>query len=216
MGKIFKISNKTLSKIQAEMGWKGTGSQEDPIIIDSINGVVNVVRFKNISKYIMIKNISQWKIKLIKCQNIIIENCEIAFLKILGSHHINILNSKILVGTLHYCRDSIFKNNIYDPDVIIDFSENGAKFAEKKIDRIVKVVLIVFLIIFIIAVLFFIFLGHFEGIYFSILSLLPLAFYIYYRDKRIFVKALGPIIFENNKTGDLRHLDSDLFHERNG
>jgi hypothetical protein len=213
MGKIFKISNKTLSKIQAEMNWRGTGSQEDPIIIDSINGVINVVIFKNISKYIRIKNISLWRLKLMRCQNITIENSEIAFLKILGSSHINIMNSKILVGTLYYCRDSIFKNNVYDPDSNINFSENGAKMAEKKIDRLIKLILVIFLIIVITAVLFFIFLSYFNGVYFLILSLWPLAFELYLRDKRRFVKALGPIIFENNKSGDLRHLDSDLFHK---
>jgi len=34
--KTLKIKKSSLTKLQLKFGWKGTGSQEEPIIIDSI------------------------------------------------------------------------------------------------------------------------------------------------------------------------------------
>ena len=199
MSKTIRINRKSVNTIKKKMGLKGTGKETDPIIIDAIDKLNEIITIKNISNYILIKNLSLWKIKLSKCKNITIENCDIEVFKILGCYNITVKNSKFLQADIVYCRESTFKNNNFNTDYLDSiFSEKNRKESDKGRDRVIKVSIGLFTILTIISILLFIFLDYFSGFFFLVVSVYPLAVLIYYRDKRKFTKDLGINFFENN------------------
>lgn len=112
MVKTLKISNKTLTKIQAEMGWKGTGSQEDPIIVDSVKGYRTIIKFKNTQKFILLTGVMVCEVRLVKCMNITIRYCEIYHLLFNACHNNTVIDSSVVHGNLTYSKENIFKNNL--------------------------------------------------------------------------------------------------------
>ncbi len=128
MNNTLRINQNSLNVLRERVPLSGTGEESDPLIIDSLQGLNNFVKFKNISCHIHIKDIIIGGIKLLKCRNFTITNCSIADLNLSACNNITVLNCKIIHGDLTNCRSSTFKNNIFDRDNAYQrFNEKGIK-----------------------------------------------------------------------------------------
>ena len=138
-----RINQKSLNVLRERIPLNGTGVESDPLIINSLKGLNNFVRFKKILLHIHIKNIIIGGIRLLKCRNFTITNCSIANLNLSACSNITVLNCKIIHGDLTYCRNSTFKNNTFDRDNAYHrFNEKGIKqsditFLNNKTDTLI-------------------------------------------------------------------------------
>ncbi len=205
MVKTLKISNKTLSKNQIEMGLKGTGSQEDPVIIDSVRDYKTVLKFKNIEKHILLKNVLVCEIRLVKCMNITISNCKIYHLKLTACHKITIMNSSIVHGYLAYCKNNVFKNNFLDKNRSFHTLEgnqgdNAIKIMQFTYSLPIGCLVFVIIIAFLLNGNLFIFITSLAAIPIFSLPIIDL------RIKKHETKNLPDNKFENNEAADLNEI----------
>ena len=108
---ITHIRNRSVHSLKSKMGWKGTGSKEDPIIIDNVEGLKPTLIFATHDIYFIIKNIVVYKIVCKRTENITIENCKIYELDVQGSYNMNIVNNTILSLKVIFLRASVVENN---------------------------------------------------------------------------------------------------------
>ncbi|MFX1345888.1 MAG: hypothetical protein ACFFBC_14945 [Promethearchaeota archaeon] len=191
------------------MSWKGSGKQSDPIIIDSIKGLKQHIKFTHLDTFILIKDIEIGEIFLIKCKNITIDNCRIYYLKIIASHSVMIKNCSIVHGNLKYCRGSTFQNNILHPDSSAPYiSEAGSKGGDSTMRYLQKLYFIPFLIVILISFFVLIFKNYVLGIGLLVSSSIFLSPIIDMEIKKRLVKKLDSNTFKNNITDELEDLCS--------
>lgn len=94
------------------MGWKGSGTQEDPYIFDSGNHHPVDLTFTAIDTHIHLKNQQFARLSLVRSQNIVVDNCTISQLHIEGSTNITVKNSRILKVKNFLSRGNTFENNV--------------------------------------------------------------------------------------------------------
>jgi len=93
--------------------WKGSGIQDNPIIVEDETLPYNVI-FKTEDLYIHLKDIDIGMLILDKCQNIIIEDSIISLVKLKLCKNIVIKNNLIRVVKLSFSKNiTIEKNRIY-------------------------------------------------------------------------------------------------------
>jgi len=93
------------------MGWKGKGSQDDPIIIDNVDGLEPNVWVHKSTLHYIIRNVIIYKLTIENTQNILIENCKVERLEIEGSHNVHIKNNEIDDLKVVFSKDCTFENN---------------------------------------------------------------------------------------------------------
>ena len=71
------IGRSRLNKLQLKYGWQGKGSQEDPIIIDNVQGLPPHLRFEGCQAYIIFRNVPVFELFIERCKNITIEGCKL-------------------------------------------------------------------------------------------------------------------------------------------
>jgi hypothetical protein len=116
MNKIMKrkyhIRKNSIKKIASQMGWKGSGTQDDQYIIENGNHNPVDLTFTAIGTYIHLKNQQLARLSLIRSQNIVVDNCTISQLHIEGSTNITVKNSRILKVKNFLSKGNAFENNI--------------------------------------------------------------------------------------------------------
>ncbi len=100
------IKNRNIEKLKEKHGWKGSGQINDPIIIDSVEGLPNILKFKNINKHFTIKNVKINQVDLKRCENFQIENCVVC------------------ACNLDVCRHNTMRNNIFGSFSLKNSKEN--------------------------------------------------------------------------------------------
>jgi hypothetical protein len=199
------ISRKSLNKYKEKLSWKGFGNESEPIIIDSINGLKRFIKIKNTSKYLHIKDIEIFEIQLIKCKNIIIENCKLINLILIACSNLTIKDNNIVDGNLSYCRENNFKNNLLDQKwAAHTLSEDGSKAGDNKMRYLQTIFIVPAIIVISLSILGFFFKDFLTGFIFFFTSLIPLGILINIRKKKMFTRNLGPNIFQNNKIESLK------------
>lgn len=94
-----------------KLGWKGEGTEKDPIIIEDDTNLPVSILFKTDDLHIHIKDIDLNMIILNKCQNIKIEDSTISFLKLKSCSNVVIRDNLIRVVKNFYGKDNIIENN---------------------------------------------------------------------------------------------------------
>ncbi|MFW9879446.1 MAG: hypothetical protein ACFFG0_40735 [Candidatus Thorarchaeota archaeon] len=192
------ITEKLLVSLQETNSWKGSGTESDPIVIDSINK--SRLKFKKISRYILIKDITVWEMYFIKCKNIAIDNCKIGTLTFEECNYISVENCRIINGELTYSRECKFRNNQLDKRWASNtLTVEGVKESEGGMVYVQRIFAPMFIIFIIISILCFSFSKLSIGFMLLFASLIPLLIVINIRMRRRHIKNLGPNIFENNK-----------------
>lgn len=199
MFNVIKIKERLLLKIKKKFHLTGTGDSRDPIVINSLPTTNNIIKFKNIKSHIYVKDINPYEIKIIKSRNINITNCKIFRLNIEASHTITIQNNSIFYGSLRYCRESIFKNNILHRDyAAVKFSESGSKSGDLMMKKFqIGIAISSFLPILILTCALFS-ISIIIGLLSLFMYVLPLIGIINTSVKKNFIKGLSQNKFENN------------------
>ena len=97
-----------------KLGWKGEGTEKNPIIIeDDPNLPINLL-FKTIDLHIHIKDSDLNMIILKKCQNIKIEDSSISFLKLKSCRNVIIRDNLIREVKNLFGKNNIIENNRLD------------------------------------------------------------------------------------------------------
>jgi len=113
-----QISDQKLFEYCRELGWQGEGSQESPIVIDSLEGINEYIRFKKTNSYITIKNIELCEFYIESCENISIENCKIYYLYIENSSNLKVEGSSIVhINSRTSSRNIFRKNKLHEKSV---------------------------------------------------------------------------------------------------
>ncbi|MFX1350552.1 MAG: hypothetical protein ACFE92_17915 [Promethearchaeota archaeon] len=208
MSDTIHINPKSLNLIKKRLSWDGNGEHSNPIVIDSLRGLKEFIKFKKISMYVLIKDIALSGIQLVKCMNITIDNCSIAELTLTACSNITVTNSKIVDGNLVYCRNSTFKDNILDRDYAnYRFNEKGSKQSDNGQKYLQKIFIPTAIIVITLSIIGFVISDLLTGFFFLIAFLIPLSIITDIRIKKGYTKNLGPNTFENNKTDTLREVN---------
>ena len=101
-------------KNETNIGWKGKGTQNEPIIIDDSIDLPLNVRFMTGDLYIHIRNIDINVLVLDNCQNIIVEDSILSKIKLVKCNNVIIRENLIRDMKIFFGRDNIIeKNRIY-------------------------------------------------------------------------------------------------------
>jgi len=106
-----EINEKNLIEFQKKLNWKGSGTKEDPIIIEYLAGLKYLLRFKKIKSYIVIRNISLCELKVRHSANITVQNCVVYYFWIEYCHNLLVEKSSIVHFNVEMSNGNIFRNN---------------------------------------------------------------------------------------------------------
>lgn len=112
MKRKYHIRKNSIQNIASQMGWKGSGTQDDQYIIENGNHHPVDLTFKAIGNYIHLKNQQFVRLSLVRSQNIVLDNCIISQLHIEGCTNITVKNSRILKVKSFLSRGNTFENNV--------------------------------------------------------------------------------------------------------
>ena len=113
--KIPEIIDKSFfDKSNTSAGWKGKGTQNEPIVIDDSIDLPLNIRFMTGDLYIHLKKIDINVLVLENCQNIIVEDSILSKIKIVKCNNLTIRENLIRDMRIFFGRDNIIeKNRIY-------------------------------------------------------------------------------------------------------
>lgn len=108
-----EITDKSIKDLQAKMGWQGSGTEFDPIIIDCLSGLKPNFWIHRSSKHYIIQHVIISKLVCTSTQNIVIENCKINELEVEGCYDMTIRNNSILWLKFAYSKGCLLENNSF-------------------------------------------------------------------------------------------------------
>ena len=206
-----KITDNSITDLRTKMGWRGTGTESDPIIINDLLGLKPKIWIRRGSLQYVIQDVVVYNLKCRNTQNIVIENCKINEFELEGCYNITIRNNSILELDFVYSKGCTLESNAFSSDVLERLESN---FFDKIYAKTLKVIYCAFSLTFILAFLIFAF-SLSEWPY-GILDLCFVAFLFYFiltlniKRKRTQKKP------ENILTGNSRLSDSEkkeILHE---
>lgn len=119
-----KITDASITDLQIKMGWLGTGSRQDPIVINNVSGLKPSLWIHKSSMYYIIRDIIVYKLICTKTQNITIENCKIHELEVEGCYNMTIRNNSILWLKFLYSKGITLENNTFSNEVLVKLEGN--------------------------------------------------------------------------------------------
>jgi hypothetical protein len=108
-----EITDKSIEDLQAVMGWQGTGTEMDPIIINNLSGLKPNIWIHQSSLHYIIQEVLVYKLRCTSTQNIVIENCKINELEVEGCYNMKIRNNSILWLKFLYSKECVLENNLF-------------------------------------------------------------------------------------------------------
>ena len=90
-----KFTENDLRNMALENNWKGTGTKEDPLIIDSSNDLPQELQILNSSLYILLERCNINNLSLTGSQNITVSGCELDLHHVVKSSDCIVKNSLI-------------------------------------------------------------------------------------------------------------------------
>jgi hypothetical protein len=106
-----EVNEQNLHEFKNTLNWKGTGTQDNPIIIDSLEGINEYLRFKDIKSHIIVKNITLIELYVNSCHNIIFQNCTVYYFWIEFCHDILVEDSTIVNFHVEFSKGNVFRKN---------------------------------------------------------------------------------------------------------
>ena len=132
------------------MRWKVSGTHIDPHFIENGNHHLIDVALTGTNTHIHLKGQLFTRLSLVRCQNIVIDNCTISQLHIEGCTNITVKNSRLLKVKQFLSRGNIFENNVIlqeSYDRLIKNSYNKIVFASILFITVFAVFFVVFSIL---------------------------------------------------------------------
>ncbi len=105
------IEKNTIDKHIKEFGWKGDGTNENPIIIDSDDVLPQSLLFQTDDLHIQLKNIDIGIIIFENCQNIMLEDSIISIVRLKSCKNIVIKDNLIKAIKISFSENLMIENN---------------------------------------------------------------------------------------------------------
>ena len=105
------ITDAKINDLIQHMGWTGTGSQDNPIIIDNVDGLKPNIWVHKSTLHYIIRNVIIYKLMIENTQHILIENCKLERLEIEESHTVHVKNNEIDDLKVAFSKGCTFENN---------------------------------------------------------------------------------------------------------
>ena len=128
-----KINRRKFASLQARIGWNGSGSEQDPYIIDTISGLSSFLKFEKIIDHIIIKNLTISNITLVKCRNIIIQECNIQLLSLNSCQEVVVRENTLQKVQIMYGGNNVVTKNKIPRNSLFHAQEHSM---EKLVERI--------------------------------------------------------------------------------
>ncbi|MFX1585996.1 MAG: hypothetical protein ACFFDL_15725 [Promethearchaeota archaeon] len=108
----YHIRKKFIKKYASQLGWKIRGTNIEPDFIENGNHFPIDLTFTGTKTNIHLKSQHFIRLSLVRCQNIVIDNCTISQLHIEGCTNIIIRNSRLLKVKQILSKGNTFENNV--------------------------------------------------------------------------------------------------------
>ena len=107
----FKLTRETLENLRRALGLKGEGTKGSPVIIDDLGEVCVEFTIKTKETYLVLRNLTISKLRILNSQNIAIENCFVGKLRTVRCKNLAFRNNSIVTSRQLLCRSCFFENN---------------------------------------------------------------------------------------------------------
>ena len=107
-----KLTRKTLGNLKKIMELKGEGTKDSPFIIDDLGDVFAEFTIKTKGTYLVLRNLTISKVKMLNSRNVAIENCFVGRLNIVRCRNLTFRNNSIMTAKQFLSRNCFFENNI--------------------------------------------------------------------------------------------------------
>ena len=111
-----EFSEQRLHEYRNNLNWKGDGTESNPIIIESLEGLNQYLRFKDIKSHIIIRNVELCEFYVQSCQNFSIENCTVYYLWINYCRNVKVEKSTIVNIDMRFSGACTVRNNNFHKD----------------------------------------------------------------------------------------------------
>ena len=196
-----EFKERNLKKFQEKLNWRGDGTEWNPFIIESMDGLSKRCRFKGIKSSFIIRNLELSELDLINCQNITFESCKVYKFRIKFCHDLKIENSSIANFNVSFSKGNVFKNNTFG---------KYSGFTGEKIGNFELY------INFLLAIFFLVFIGLFiSSGAFWLSILMSIGFFLFLKPtfsiikKRFVIRKFPDNLFENNIISGLDELNKE-------
>lgn len=110
--KKYQIRKKSFKKYASQLGWRISGTHIEPDFIENGSHCPIDLAFTGTKNNIHLKNQHFTRLSLVRCQNIVIDNCTISQLHIEGCTNIIVRNSRLLKVKHVLSKGNTFENNV--------------------------------------------------------------------------------------------------------
>ena len=107
----YKLIRETLGNLKKILEFQGEGIKGSPVIIDDLGDVFVEFTIKTKGIYLVLRNLTISKVKILNSQNIVIENCFVDNLKIVRCKNLTFRNNSIITAKQLLCKSCFFENN---------------------------------------------------------------------------------------------------------
>ena len=133
--------------MKAEIGWKGSGTELDPIIINDLSNLKPYIWIHLSSLHYVIRDVTIFKLMCINTQNITIEHCKIHELEIQGCYNISVRNSTILHLRFGYSKRCALENNSFSNESLHRLEINFLDVFYPKLQAGMNTIAVIFVVL---------------------------------------------------------------------
>jgi hypothetical protein len=107
-----KVTPNALSFYGIEIECIGTGTMEDPVVIEPAETIPESIYLRDYSLFIQIRNLDKRYISLNRCQNITLKDCRLKYFDVFNSSNIKVENLSVTkLFRLFYSRDMLIEDS---------------------------------------------------------------------------------------------------------
>ncbi len=136
----YKLRRKTLDNLKRNLGLKGEGTKDSPVIIDDLGDVCVEFSIKTKGIYLVLKNLNISRLLIFNSENVVIEDCFIGNLEMAKCRNLTFRNNSIITAQQLLCRSCFFENNSV-------LQKQHAKFINNTYERRSFVAIWIFLVV---------------------------------------------------------------------
>ena len=107
----FKLRRESVMNLKRSLGFKGEGVKGSPVVIDDLGDTCVEFTIKTKKVYLVLRNLTISKLRILNSQNVAIENCFVGKLRTVRCRNLAFRNNSIVTSRQLLCRSCFFENN---------------------------------------------------------------------------------------------------------
>ena len=107
----YKLKENTIEALREELGLKGDGTQESPLILENFHNINVEITLRTKSIYVILRRVIISKLSIIDSENVTVRHCGILELEITSCRNINFVDNQIDYVKQLLCRGCNFEGN---------------------------------------------------------------------------------------------------------